>query len=63
VLDGGSIAGWARKQGVRDEEVHMTLSGTRPYPAIREKMAETAKMSREEIDRIIGGRGEEKVPA
>lgn len=62
-LDGGSIDGWAAKNACRGQEVHMTLSGARPYPAIREKMAATANVPVEEIDRIIEQSKAEKITA
>lgn len=52
-LLGGSVAGWARQHGFRAEEVHMTLRGARPYPAIREEIAKSVGLTREEVDRVI----------
>lgn len=56
----GSVAKWAIENRINSTEVYYTLSGARPYPRIRAKIARSVGLEREEVDRLIDG---ESAPA
>lgn len=53
MLQEGSLSRWAVRNGHLPEELFMTLSGKRPYPELREKLARAAGVSLERIGEII----------
>lgn len=52
---GYTVAGYARARGFHDSQVWMCISGTRPYPEIRDDLAEVLGKARSTIDALIGG--------
>lgn len=55
VARGTSVQGWARSHGFYPEQVHMTLSGARAYPEVRDAIAGDFDIPRAEVDRLIDG--------
>lgn len=53
ILAGHTVTSWARESGHHASEVWMTLSGARPYPDIRDKIAAFMGITREEVDSEI----------
>lgn len=56
---GFTVASWARDRGFHDSQVWMCISGTRPYPEIREALAEDLDKARTTIDGLIAGQSPE----
>ncbi len=50
----GSVGRWAVRNGFLPEELYMTLNGVRPYPKIRDRLAEDIGIDRAEVDALIG---------
>lgn len=51
---GHTIASWSRARKIEhDQQVHMMLSGHRPYPEIRDMLAEDLGITRETLDQWI----------
>jgi lambda repressor-like predicted transcriptional regulator len=50
---GFNMATYARQRGFWPEQVRMTLYGTRPYPEVRDALAQDLRVPREEIDRLL----------
>lgn len=50
----GSLADWARGEGVNPAEIHQTLSGYREYPEHRERIARALDLDRSTVDRMLG---------
>lgn len=49
----GSVSRWAVNEGFIPEQVFMALSGRRPYPEIRERIAARFDLPRAEVDRLL----------
>jgi len=61
---GWTLASYARSRGWWPEQVKMALSGARPYPEIREALAQDLDLPRAEIDRLIDGDADRsRIPA
>jgi len=54
----GTIQGWAQSHGLYPAQVHMTLSGTREYPEVRERLAADFDIPRDEIDALLDADGD-----
>lgn len=52
---GYTVAAWARSRGFHDSQVWMCISGERPYPQVREALAEELELDRATVDRMIDG--------
>ena len=50
---GFTVAGWARARGFHETQVWMCISGKRPYPEIRDALAEALGKPRAVIDALI----------
>lgn len=48
-----SIGRWAINRGLFPEQVHACLAGRRPYPEIREQIADFLGVDREQVDAAI----------
>lgn len=59
LAQGFTVAAWARERGFHDSQVWMCISGTRPYPEIREALAEDLGKARSTIDGLIAGQSPE----
>lgn len=51
--EAGSLTDWARQQGVDIIEIHHTLAGRREYPEHRQRIADSIRVDRAEVDRLI----------
>lgn len=61
---GYSLAGYARARGFWPEQIKMALYGTRPYPEVRDALADDLELPRDEVDRLIDGQAERaRIPA
>lgn len=49
----GSVGRFAVMHGLFPEQVYMTISGARPYPEIRNLIAEKVGLDRAEVDQLI----------
>lgn len=52
---GFTYQGYAQHRGLWPEQVKHTVYGARPYPEIRDALAEDLGIPRDEIDRLIDG--------
>ncbi len=52
----GSVSSWAIRNGINPPEIFMTLSGKRPYPEHRKKIAKALRVPLAEVDRLIDGK-------
>lgn len=52
---GWTYQSYAKERGLWPEQVKMTLSGSRPYPEIRESLAGDLGLSRGELNLLIDG--------
>jgi hypothetical protein len=59
VASDGSISRWAVNRAIIPEQVFFCLSGRRPYPEIRDRIATDLGIPREDVDRLI----DEQTPA
>jgi hypothetical protein len=51
--EAGTLADWARQNGVDGIELHHCLAGRREYPEHRQKIADSLRLSRETVDAMI----------
>jgi hypothetical protein len=55
---GTSATAWARSEGLHRSQVSMAITGARPYPKIRARLALYFGKPRTVIDALIEGRGD-----
>lgn len=60
---GFTFQGYAQHRGLWPEQVKATVYGQRPYPEVRELLAQDLGISREEIDRLLDGEAVVASPA